>query len=77
MDLDTLKADYTAIVKPIRRELAMRHRYRGYSEAERKVRIAELEKVLEIAERWKDALKATCEPEIEQAALLDEGGGPA
>ena len=53
----------------------MRQRYRGYSEAERKVRIEELERVLAIAEKWKNLLKAECEAEPQQAEMFEGEGG--
>lgn len=72
IDLETLKSDYLFARKAIARELAMRQRYRAQSEAERKVRVEEMERILDILERWKNALKAHCETEPEQAGLFGE-----
>ena len=71
MTQDELRALYIAAVKIIRRERAMRERFRSFDEATRAAKVAEMQRLEQLITQMKDALKPHCEPAPEQGRLLD------
>lgn len=71
MTLEELKANYTVAYKIIVRERAVRDKVFAADTDERKEKIAELDKLLEIVDDLKNELKKYIGSSPEQASLLD------
>jgi hypothetical protein len=71
MNYEQLKATYTAAYRIIMRERAMRDKVFAANQDKREVKMAEMDKLLEIIDTLKDELKKYITPEMEQPNLLD------
>lgn len=71
MTNDELRADYDALYQGLRSERKWRDQVFPTGHPKREAKLAEMDKLIAIVVRWKDALKEHCEPEYEQPPLLD------
>lgn len=71
MTEDELRADYTTVYRSLRAERRWREHVFAEGHLQRAAKLAEIDKLLAVIDRWKDALKPHCEPEPEQPRLLD------